>query len=73
MNNEINEDEVIMSDDEFMKKIVDGLCDSITSLTRSGISLAEICICLQKQNDAMGNQINKLQTRIDELERKIQW
>ena len=73
MNNEIDEDEIIMSEDEFMKKIIDDLCDSIKSLSKSGISLAEICICLQKQNDAMGNQINKLQIRIDELERKMEW
>ena len=36
-------------------------------------SLQEIRRCLQIQIDAMGNQINKLQTRIDELERKIEW
>ena len=36
-------------------------------------SLEEICRCLQIQLDEMGNQMNKLQTHIDELERKIQW
>jgi chaperonin cofactor prefoldin len=36
-------------------------------------SVEEICRCLQIQLDEMGNQMNKLQTRIDEVERKIQW
>lgn len=31
------------------------------------------CSDLQKQLDAMGDKMNKLQTHIDELERKIQW